>query len=37
MLENAEHDAHDDGTENDWINNKCVTENRPGLCEHPGH
>jgi parallel beta-helix repeat protein len=50
MLENAEHDAHDDsvgtgtgGTANFWINNRCgrpdpvQDENRPGLCEHPGH
>lgn len=44
IRESGEHDAHDDsvgpgtsGTANLWINNKCVTENRPGLCEHPGH
>ena len=36
MRENVEHDAHDDGTANIWINNKCETENRPGLCKNPG-
>ena len=35
IRESGEHDAHDDGTTNVWINNKCETENRPGLCEHP--
>lgn len=42
MHRNTEHDAHDDsvgagtaGTANSWIDNKCKTENRPGLCE--GH
>jgi parallel beta-helix repeat protein len=42
MRENAEHDAHDDsvgpgtsGTANFWINNKCETENKPGLCKNP--
>jgi parallel beta-helix repeat protein len=44
IRESGELDARDDsvgpgtgGTGNVWINNKCVTENRPGLCEHPGH
>jgi len=37
MRENAEHDAHDNGTANRWINNKCETSEPPGLCEHPGH
>ena len=37
MRENAEHDAHDNGTANVWINNKCETSQPPGLCEHPGH
>jgi parallel beta-helix repeat protein len=36
IRESGEHDAHDDGTENQWINNKCETEDQPGLCEHPG-
>ena len=38
---NLEHDAHDNSagpgtgaTANFWLNNKCETENRPGLCEH---
>jgi parallel beta-helix repeat protein len=42
IRESGEHDAHDDsagagtaGTANFWINNKCETENRPGLCENP--
>ena len=41
LLHNREHDAHDDsvgegtgGTANFWINNKCETENRPGLCRN---
>ena len=41
IRESGEHDAHDDssgpgtgGTANFWINNKCETENRPGLCEN---
>jgi parallel beta-helix repeat protein len=41
MHRNLEHDAHDDsvgpgsaGTANFWIGNRCLTENRPGLCEH---
>ena len=40
VAESAEHDAHDDsagtgtaGTANFWIDNKCDTENRPGLCD----
>jgi parallel beta-helix repeat protein len=40
----AHFDARDDsfgpgtgGTANFWIDNKCETENRPGLCEHPDH
>jgi parallel beta-helix repeat protein len=37
IRESGEHDAHDDGTANVWINNKCETEDQPGLCEHPGH
>ena len=32
--ESVEHDAHDDGTANIWIDNHCETENRPGLCDH---
>ncbi len=42
IRESGEHDAHDDstgpgtgGTANFWINDKCETENRPGLCEYP--
>jgi parallel beta-helix repeat protein len=38
----GEHDAHDDsvgpgtvGTANFWLENRCATQNRPGLCEHP--
>jgi parallel beta-helix repeat protein len=41
--ESAEHDAHDDsvgagtnGTANFWIDNRCETENRLGLCEEAG-
>jgi parallel beta-helix repeat protein len=41
IRESVEHDAHDDSvgpgpgaTLNFWIDNKCETENRPGLCEH---
>jgi parallel beta-helix repeat protein len=34
IRKSGEHDAHDDGAANVWINNKCETENRPGLCEH---
>jgi parallel beta-helix repeat protein len=37
----GEHDAHDDsagpgtgGTANFWIDNRCDSENRPGLCDH---
>ena len=37
MRENVEHDAHDDGTANVWINNKCETEDQPGLCKNPDH
>jgi len=44
IRESGEHDAHDDsvgpgtaGTANLWVHNKCETENRPGLCEHPDH
>jgi parallel beta-helix repeat protein len=37
IRESGEHDAHDDGTANVWINNKCETEDQPGLCEHPDH
>jgi parallel beta-helix repeat protein len=39
MLDNVTHDCHDDsagggtgGTANSWINDKGVTENKPGLC-----
>jgi parallel beta-helix repeat protein len=39
--ESAEHDAHDDslgagtgGSANFWIENRCDSENRPGLCDH---
>ena len=35
IRESGEHDAHDDGTANVWISNKCETENRPGLCKNP--
>jgi parallel beta-helix repeat protein len=35
IRESGEHDAHDDGTANVWINNKCETEDQPGLCENP--
>ena len=35
MRENVEHDAHDDGTANVWIDNKCETEDQPGLCKNP--
>jgi parallel beta-helix repeat protein len=35
IRESGEHDAHDDSTANVWINNKCETENRPGLCKNP--
>ena len=41
MQGNREHDAHDDsvgpgtaGTANFWLENDCLTENRPGLCTH---
>jgi parallel beta-helix repeat protein len=43
LLQNAEHDAHDDSVPgaNFWINNRCgaedfpgQNENRPGLCEN---
>jgi parallel beta-helix repeat protein len=41
IRESGEHDARDDsvgpatgGTANLWIDNKCETENRPGLCEN---
>jgi len=41
LLDNVEHDAHDDsvgpgsgGTANFWINNKCERENRPELCKN---
>jgi parallel beta-helix repeat protein len=37
----GEHDAHDDsagpgtgGSANFWIENRCDSENRPGLCDH---
>jgi parallel beta-helix repeat protein len=40
IRESGEHDAHDDsvgpgsgGSANFWVNNKCETENRPGLCD----
>ena len=40
VAESVEDDAHDDsagtgtaGTANFWIDNKCDTENRPGLCD----
>ena len=44
LLDNVEHDAHDDsvgphtgGTANYWINNRCGTENQPGQDENrPG-
>jgi parallel beta-helix repeat protein len=44
LLDNVEHDAHDDsvgphtgGTANHWINNRCGTENQPGQDENrPG-
>ena len=44
LLENVEHDAHDDsvgphtgGTANHWINNRCGTEDYPGQNENrPG-
>jgi hypothetical protein len=39
MQDNVTHDCHDDSndsgtaaTANFWINNKGVTQNRPGLC-----
>jgi parallel beta-helix repeat protein len=42
IFESARFDARDDsvgpgtgGTANFWINNKCETENRPGLCDDP--
>ena len=35
IRESGEHDAHDDGTANMWIENKCETENRPDLCKNP--
>jgi parallel beta-helix repeat protein len=43
IRESGEHDAHDDSvgpfapalTANEWINNKCETENRVGLCKNP--
>jgi parallel beta-helix repeat protein len=35
IRESGEHDAHDDGTANVWINNKCETEDQPGLCKNP--
>jgi parallel beta-helix repeat protein len=45
IRESGEHDAHDDSvgpfppafTANEWVNNKCETENRLGLCDHPDH
>ena len=35
IRESGEHDAHDDGAANVWINNRCETENRPELCKPP--
>ena len=35
IRESGEHDAHDDSAGNVWIENKCETENRPGLCKNP--
>jgi parallel beta-helix repeat protein len=45
MRSNREHDAHDDTTgpynppalvANQWYDNDCRTQNRPGLCDHCG-